>query len=363
MTRLPQPGSDAGTWGEILNDFLATSLKPDGTLQDNVVTTASMAPSAVDGVAIASASISEDKLDVATQAKLNAGSVVGDATTTSKGIILLAGDLSGSATAPTVPGLAGKANASHTHVVPDITNLQTSLDAKADQTALTSGLAGKANVSHTHSISDTTSLQATLDNKAALVHTHSVSDVASLQADLDAKADQTALTSGLAGKANTSHTHTVSDIVALQTDLDAKADQVTTYTKTEVDTALSGKADVVHTHSQALSYSHIGDLVTEVGTFRLYNDSGATWVILGIRANVGSPPTGASAIFDINIGGVTIFTNQANRPTIVANAFTSGFVTSMDVTTIPSGSYLTIDIDQVGSVLPGTNLSAQVMVK
>ncbi len=46
----------------------------------------------------------------------------GDATSSAKGIIRLSGDLSGSATTPTVPGLATKANTSHTHVASDVTS-------------------------------------------------------------------------------------------------------------------------------------------------------------------------------------------------------------------------------------------------
>ena len=38
-----------------------------------------------------------------------------DATTTSKGVVQLAGDLGGTAAAPTVPGLAGKSDTSHNH--------------------------------------------------------------------------------------------------------------------------------------------------------------------------------------------------------------------------------------------------------
>jgi hypothetical protein len=34
MTRLPQPGSDDGTWGVILNDFLSKSHNSDGTLKN-----------------------------------------------------------------------------------------------------------------------------------------------------------------------------------------------------------------------------------------------------------------------------------------------------------------------------------------
>lgn len=48
-----------------------------------------------------------------------------DATTTAKGILQLAGDLGGNAAAPTVPGLAGKADTGHTHVAADVTDLAT----------------------------------------------------------------------------------------------------------------------------------------------------------------------------------------------------------------------------------------------
>src|SRR5690606_18219653 len=35
MARLPRPGSDEGTWGDILNSFLAVSHNADGTLKNN----------------------------------------------------------------------------------------------------------------------------------------------------------------------------------------------------------------------------------------------------------------------------------------------------------------------------------------
>jgi len=37
MTRLPVSGSDDGTWGDILNDFLLATHNADGTLKDSVV--------------------------------------------------------------------------------------------------------------------------------------------------------------------------------------------------------------------------------------------------------------------------------------------------------------------------------------
>ncbi|MDB5177238.1 MAG: fibronectin, type [Candidatus Saccharibacteria bacterium] len=44
MARLPQPGGDNGNWGTILNDFLAQALKSDGTIKDNSITEAILAP-------------------------------------------------------------------------------------------------------------------------------------------------------------------------------------------------------------------------------------------------------------------------------------------------------------------------------
>lgn len=47
MPRLPLPGSDQGTWGQILNDYLSQAHKTDGTLKDNSVTAATIAPDAI----------------------------------------------------------------------------------------------------------------------------------------------------------------------------------------------------------------------------------------------------------------------------------------------------------------------------
>ncbi len=44
MPRLPKPGGDQGNWGQILNDYLSTSHKPDGTLKDNSVPESALSP-------------------------------------------------------------------------------------------------------------------------------------------------------------------------------------------------------------------------------------------------------------------------------------------------------------------------------
>lgn len=60
--------------------------------------------------------------EVAVNEYLTANPPSADATTLTKGIVKLAGDLGGKADAPTVPGLADKADADHTHVLADITD-------------------------------------------------------------------------------------------------------------------------------------------------------------------------------------------------------------------------------------------------
>lgn len=59
MPRLPQPGADAGNWGDILNDYLSTAHSSDGTLKTDTVGAAQLKTNAV-----ASASIAAGGCDV-----------------------------------------------------------------------------------------------------------------------------------------------------------------------------------------------------------------------------------------------------------------------------------------------------------
>ncbi|MDX2776142.1 hypothetical protein PV379_02080 [Streptomyces caniscabiei] len=124
MARLPNPGGDDGTWGQVLNDFLETSHESDGTLKPSAVTGAGAAADTavvhttgaetVAGTKTFSASPVVPSPTLGSQAanKTYVDSVAGasapDATTSTKGIVQLAGDLGGTASAPTVPGLSNK---------------------------------------------------------------------------------------------------------------------------------------------------------------------------------------------------------------------------------------------------------------
>ncbi|MGV9002187.1 MAG: beta strand repeat-containing protein [Candidatus Saccharimonadaceae bacterium] len=119
MSRLPIPGSDENAWGSILNDFLTVSHNADGSLNSAAVAaagsgvfadlSAGKVPKAQLGAGTANSStyLRGDGLWATP-----AGSGAPDATTTTTGLVQLSGDLSGTATAPTVPALASKADSS-----------------------------------------------------------------------------------------------------------------------------------------------------------------------------------------------------------------------------------------------------------
>tara|TARA_Y100000310_G_C19983254_1_gene490765 strand:+ start:79 stop:459 length:381 start_codon:yes stop_codon:yes gene_type:complete len=70
-------------------------------------------------------------------------------------------------------------------------------------------------------------------------------------------------------------------------------------------------------------------------------------------------PTGAAIIVDVNLNGVTIFTDQANRPTIADGALT-GTSGTPDVIKLAKNDSLTIDVDQVGSGDTGEDMTIQI---
>lgn len=125
MARLPQPGADNGSWGDILNDFLLVEHNADGTLKssgslstkaDDTAVIHNTGNEAVAGTKTFSSSPVVPLPTLGSQAAnktyvdstVSAGSP--DATTGSKGIVQLAGDLGGTAASPAVPGLASKEN-------------------------------------------------------------------------------------------------------------------------------------------------------------------------------------------------------------------------------------------------------------
>lgn len=97
-----------------------------------------------------------------------------------------------------------------------------------------------------------------------------------------------------------------------------------------------------------------GSLAVTTGLSPFPIDGPAT--ILSVQAAVNTAPTGADLIVDVNKNGTTIYTTQANRPKILDGAKVSAVSTDPDVTTLAAGDVLTVDIDQIGSTVAGSDL-------
>lgn len=112
---------------------------------------------------------------------------------------------------------------------------------------------------------------------------------------------------------------------------------------------------------EVLLFSHSGNLTVGTGVFRV-SIHGGTFQIVSVDAMVNTAPTGASAIFDVNKNGTTIYGTQSNRPTIAASG-TDATVGSHSVTTVTTGDYITVDVDQIGSTVAGANAVVSVRLQ
>lgn len=74
---------------------------------------------------------------------------------------------------------------------------------------------------------------------------------------------------------------------------------------------------------------------------------------VSVNLRVKTAPTGADLIIDINKNGSSIF---STRPTISAGSTTGGSSAVFNTVSVTTGDVITIDVDQIGSTVPGSNL-------
>lgn len=106
---------------------------------------------------------------------------------------------------------------------------------------------------------------------------------------------------------------------------------------------------------QVAVFAHSGVLATGTGTLRFRFPWPVT--LLGVSAAVGTAPSGASLILDVNKNGSTVFSTQSNRPTITSGSVSTSSEPTPNVTTIAAGDYITIDFDQIGSTAAGADIT------
>lgn len=105
------------------------------------------------------------------------------------------------------------------------------------------------------------------------------------------------------------------------------------------------------------TFSLPGQAFVESGRLRQYFS--ARSLIIGVRAAVHVAPTGAPSVVDVNKNGMTVFTDQSQRPAIAPGANASAEMVP-SVSVAEPGEYVTVDVDQVGSILPGGDLTVMV---
>lgn len=105
------------------------------------------------------------------------------------------------------------------------------------------------------------------------------------------------------------------------------------------------------------TFSYSGTMAVTTGKGRFRMPVAAT--IIGVSAAVNTAPTGASIKVDVNKNGTTVYTTQGNRPDIAVST-NAAAETVPDVTALAVGDYLSVDIDQIGSTVPGSDLVVQV---
>jgi len=144
--RLPTPGGDDGTWGQILNDYLDVEHNTDGTLKirsDGTLSGIGNATKIQGKTVSASAPTDGQSLvyDGASSswapATITAGGSVPDADASTKGVLQLTGDLGGTASSPTVPGLANKAAKGANSDITSLSGLTTALSVAQGGTGAT----------------------------------------------------------------------------------------------------------------------------------------------------------------------------------------------------------------------------------
>lgn len=301
MTRLPQPGSDQGTWGNILNDYLSISHDSDGTIKGGSVT--------------------EAKLDGGVQAKLN-GAASNSAVVHNSGAETVGGikTFTSSPVVPT-PSLSTQA-ANKSYVDTEVANatgdpaMGGDLSGTASNAQLVAGIVGTTELA-AGAVTDTkvasgiaqnkiTNLVSDLAAKATSTHTHAITSLTDVSVGSATDGQSLVYQGGTWIPASVTSGGGVTDHGALtgladddhaQYHTDARGD-ARYFTQSQVTTSLNGKANTATQIATSGSITGGGDL-SATRTLSLSGDLTTP----GNSKYYGTNGSGTKGYFDLPAGG------------------------------------------------------------
>jgi hypothetical protein len=396
MSRLPTPGQDTGQWGNILNDFLAQAHNTDGSIKDTgTVAQKYTKPSG---------GIPRTDLSSSVQASLDNAdaAVVGtapDATTTTKGVVQLAGDLAGTAASPTVPGLNAKANDSavvHNTSAETIAGIKTFSSSPIVPTPTTSTQAANKSYADTGLASKEPTITSgttsqywrgdkswqTLDsNTIGLGNVDNTADddkpiSSTTQTALNAKADTTALTAHIndtaAAHAASAISFTPTGSIA-STDVQTAIAEVAAEAGSGTPTTLDSLTDVTiasPSSGQVLKYNGVnwanaadatggGGGVTDVTATAPITSTGGTTPLIAITAASTSVAGSMSAADKTKLNGIaTGATANSTDATLLARANHTGTQTASTISNFDT-QVRTSRLDQMASPTAAVSMGNQ----
>lgn len=337
MSRLPVPGSDDGVWGSVLNDFLGVAHNTDGTLKNTGVLASKADDSAVvhntgnesiGGVKtfVVSPIVPTPTLNshAASKSYVDGVATSGapDATTATKGLVQLAGDLGGTGTAAAAPVISDGAITAGKLATGAVTSTKIANGA-VTTTQIASATIVDANISATAAISKSKLAALNIaDSDVAVGANIAQSKISGLSTALSGKADDTSVVHLAGTETVTGAKNFTGGITINGTDIVTTARQVATGTGLTGGGDLSADRTLSVTNDSTTQKVRVSKGGTLVATRQEINLVEGANITITASDNVGANRT------DVTIAATT---TAANSHTVVTKTTNYTITTSDEI--------------------------------